>query len=121
MVIRGVLSNPSTPSSWVGYLSDFPGGIPGRSGLAGLGDDTTTTDESGATTSTWQNIWGAVSNPQTMTAVNSEGVFLINLQREMQGLPPLPANVSAPAFNVGLSGGTLLMIGVVALLAFGRG
>jgi hypothetical protein len=54
----------------------------------------------------------------TITKMNSEAVFLLNLQRTASGQAPLPVSSSAPTVNVGLSNESkALVLGVGAVLA----
>lgn len=46
---------------------------------------------------------GTSINAGTMTAINSEAVFIANLWRSMTGQAPLPAQSAAPSVNVGLT------------------
>lgn len=74
-----------------------------RAGLAGLTD---------FGSMTMDNV------SQGMTALNSEAVFLINLQRAREGLPPLNVAASSPTVNVAMSPETrnMLLVGAAGLL-----
>lgn len=96
-----------------GLLGPFPGGTPmsqlRAGGLAGLGEADAGTGTTGLN----------LSDPATVTAINSELVFLTNLARQAAGMAPLAPQSSAPSVNVGLTSETqTLLIGGLVLGAF---
>jgi hypothetical protein len=64
-----------------------------RRGLAGLGQDAPPTNAT-ASGMSWSEIG---------TGLNMELLYLINLDRSMQGEKPLDAKATAPGVNVGLT------------------
>lgn len=87
--------------------SDQPGTFLRRRGMAGVGDFSPTfQDPSGF------DFQSAIS------AVNAEGIYLLNLYRIQQGLPPIPPQNAAPTFNVGLTAPVMIGIALLAYMVF---
>ena len=84
-----------------------------RSGLAGIGN--------AAAQQEMFADWNMDGVSRAMTALNSQTVFLMNLNRQNEGLPPLDVRTASPAVNFGMTPETrnvLLGIGILGAIAF---
>lgn len=87
-----------------------------KSGLAGVGQSVAASEMS-----SMFSDWNMDSVSKAMTALNSQTVFLLNLQRQNEGLQPLNVQTASPAVNVGITPEAqkvVIGLGLVAALAF---
>lgn len=69
------------------------------------------------------DIPGASLDPQTVTAMNAEAGYLVNLYRQATGQPPIDPRTNAPTVHVGIDPATqklLIAGGLVAVLLWAR-
>lgn len=113
--------DPNDPSNWTAIGSGTPGSLPTTgSGQVDIGAIASSAASGNTGALSWLDQMVKAA-PQIAAGISAFQLSQINVQRARQNLPPLSSAYN-PGFNVGLTGNTMMYIGIglVAVLLLSR-